>query len=253
MEIWKHKFEIKKDRWVYVPSSEMSKFGKKLHSYIKKQWLPPLYYYHMRAGGHVAAAALHKENYFFALIDIRHFFESTSQSRVTRELKTIFPYKKAREIAKLSTVRVPGKFEAKFSIPYGFPQSPIVATLCLNNSFAGRLIDSINTSGLVKISVYMDDIIISAKGFAVLNNCFEELCEALKRSHYDLNDIKTQPPAERITAFNLELSHRDLRIRASRLVEFISAYAQTEDLYEKEGIRSYVKSINLLQAQLHFP
>ncbi|WP_145954126.1 hypothetical protein [Kosakonia radicincitans] len=140
MDMWKHKFEIKKDRWVYVPSDEMYRYGKRLHRFIIGKWRAPLYYYHMRDGGHLAAARIHFKSEYFALVDIRNFFESTSQSRVTRELKTIFPYEDARKIAKISTVRIPKSEDKKFSLPYGFPQSPILATLCLHNSYAGQVI-----------------------------------------------------------------------------------------------------------------
>ncbi|MFQ9381252.1 MAG: reverse transcriptase domain-containing protein [Escherichia coli] len=118
------------------------------------------------------------------------FFESTSQSRVTRELKEIIPYDKARHIAKLSTVRLPNAVRHKFAVPYGYPQSPVLATLCLQNSHAGTVIDSFYRSGIVTVSVYMDDIILSSKDLAILNQHFEILCEALRKSRYEINVSK---------------------------------------------------------------
>lgn len=253
MEAWKHKFELKQGQWVYVPTSEMSRYGKRLHKFIVGKWKAPLYYYHMRDGGHVAAARMHLKNEYFALIDIRHFFESTSQSRVTRELKTIFPYEEARKIAKISTVRVPNTNKKKFSIPYGFPQSPILATLCLHHSYAGRVLEGLYKSGRMRVSVYMDDIILSSSDAKALTNGFNALCEALKKSRYEVNDVKTQQPSKAITVFNLELSHKHLRVTAKRLVEFLQAYAQSEDEHEREGIAAYVSSVNPSQANRHFP
>jgi hypothetical protein len=253
MEMWKHKFEIKKDRWVYVPSKEMIHFGRYLHKFLRRKWKSPLYYYHMRDGGHVAAAKLHVSNKYFSLIDIRNFFDSTSQSRVTRELKTIIPYEDARKVAKISTVRTPYGKEKKFAVPYGFPQSPILATLCLHNSYAGGVINRINKSGLVRVSVYMDDIILSGENAEIVQNEFNELCEALKKSRYEVNELKTQPVSEKISVFNLELSHDQLKVASKRMVQFIQAYAQSENEYERQGIAAYVYNVNPRQALLHFP
>lgn len=102
---WQHKFEVKKDRWVYIPDAETHKFGQKIHAYIRFKWKSPLYMFHLRDGGHVAAANLHIKKKYFSLIDISNFFGATSQSRVTRELGRLIPYIKARDIAKLSTVK----------------------------------------------------------------------------------------------------------------------------------------------------
>jgi len=253
MEMWKHKFEVKKDRWVHVPTKEMSLFGKKLNKVIRSKWKAPVNYYHLRDGGHVASARVHIESEYFSLIDISNFFESTSQSRVTRELKKIIPYEKARLIAKLSTVRVPNSKDKKFSIPYGYPQSPVLASLCLNNSYAGRLLDTLSKSGIIKISVYMDDIIFSSKDLDALNEAFDEFSKALERSKYKINNDKTQRPAKKIVVFNLELSHDLLKVAPKRLVQFIQVYAQSQNEYEREGIAAYIHAVNPHQALLHFP
>ena len=252
MDKWQHKFEIKKGQWVYVPTKSMLKFGKKLHQKIKAKWTPPLYFYHMRDGGHVASARKHINSQYFALIDIKGFFESTSQSRVTRELKNIFKYKDAREIAKLSTVKNPMGNGTKYVIPYGYPQSPILATLCLHKSYCGNLFRSINKSGSVIISVYMDDIIISGNDLNLLTTTYSSLSDALERSGYIMNSVKSQSPTKMLKVFNLELSHQSLRVSPKRIVEFLIAYAKSTSFYEREGIAAYVRSVNNDQAKL-FP
>ncbi|WP_336293409.1 reverse transcriptase domain-containing protein [Cronobacter dublinensis] len=253
MDMWKSKFEIKKDRWVFIPSDEMSRYGKGLHKLLLSRWRVPLYYYHMRDGGHVAAARVHLKNDYFSLIDISNFFESTSQSRVTRELKTLLPYEEARRIAKISTVRVPKKQEKKFAVPYGYPQSPILATLCLRNSHAGHILDRIYKSGVVSVSVYMDDIIVSGKDLNVVYEKFKELCKALEKSRYHLNNVKTQPPSKNIVAFNLEISHKAIKVTSKRLVQFLQVFTQSKNKHEREGIAMYVHSVNPEQAKCHFP
>ncbi|WP_162475321.1 reverse transcriptase domain-containing protein [Candidatus Erwinia dacicola] len=253
MEMWKHKFEVKKNRWVHVPTKEMSLFGKKLHQIIRKKWKAPNYYYHLRNGGHVTAAKIHLGNDYFSLIDISNFFESTSQSRVTRELKTIIPYEQAREIAKISTVRVPNSKEKKFSIPYGYPQSPILASLCLHNSYAGGILDAINKSGDVIVSVYMDDIIFSSKTLEAINQAFDLFSNALVKSRYKVNTAKTQRPSKLLSVFNLELSSNYLKVSSVRMVQFIKAYIESDNHFEQEGIAAYVHSVNPDQANRHFP
>lgn len=253
MEVWTHKFLLKKNKWVHIPSAEMIKYGSALHRFIRRNWTFPLYYYHLRSGGHVAAAKLHKKNSFFSLIDIKGFFESTSQSRVTRELKKIMPYGKARQLAKLSTVRLPNAVTHKFAVPYGFPQSPILATLCLHNSYAGILLDSFYKSGNVTVSVYMDDIILSCNNLISLNQHFDLLCSALRKSRYDVNILKTQAPAEKILVFNLELGCQHLKVKPERMIQFIQAFAKSENEDERKAIAEYVKTVNSMQSNRHFP
>lgn len=253
MEVWKHKFLLKENKWVHIPSDEMINYGSVLRRFIKKKWIFPLYYYHLRNGGHIAAAKLHKENYFFSLIDIKNFFESTSQSRVTRELKKIMPYDKARQIAKLSTVRLPNAVTHKFAVPYGYPQSPILATLCLHNSYAGILLDSFYKSGHVTVSVYMDDIILSSNDLTSLNQHFDLLCDALRKSRYDISPLKTQAPATKILVFNLELGYQHLKVKSERMIQFIQAFAKSENEHERRSIAKYVNTVNPLQSHRHFP
>lgn len=252
VEIWQHKFEIKKDRWVHVPSKDMYLAGRKIHNFILRKWRPCFYYYHMRGGGHVVAAKIHLENHFFALIDISNFFECTSQSRVTRELKTLLPYWKAREVAKLSTVRVPRSDPKRFSVPYGFPQSPILATLCLNNSYAGKLIETLRCNYNFTVSIYMDDIIISCNDYDALSYCYEQICLSLIKSRYSLNLTKLQYPSQEIEVFNLKLSHKNLMVTSKRMDDFIKSYSESKNYFEREGIAAYVRSINPDQANKHF-
>ncbi|EAN0285398.1 reverse transcriptase, partial [Salmonella enterica] len=47
----------------------------------------------------------------------------------------------------------------------------------------------------------MDDIILSSKDLATLNQHFEILCEALRKSRYEINIVKTQKPATKISVF----------------------------------------------------
>lgn len=247
---WLHKFEIKEERWVYIPSAETLKIGRKIHAYIKLKWNYPLYMFHLRDGGHVAAANYHIKNKYFCLIDISDFFGATSQSRVTRELGRLIPYIKAREIAKLSSVRNPNRNGLKYVIPYGFPQSPILASLCFHQSFCGNVINTISKSGNVSVSIYMDDILLSSNDLSLLVDAFNTVKQALGKSGYNVNQLKTQSPASIVNVFNLELSQNSLRVSSKRIVEFLKAYISSSHPPERKGIASYVGSVNKSQAKL---
>lgn len=247
---WLHKFEVKADRWVYIPNSETLKLGRKIHAYIKQKWKYPLYMFHLREGGHVAAARYHLKKKYFCLIDITDFFGTTSQSRITRELGRLIPYDKAREIAKLSTVRNLNNNGLKHVIPYGYPQSPILASFCFHQSFCGRVINRISKSGSVFVTIYMDDILLSSNDMSLLSNAFDSIVQALDRSGYSINELKTQPPSPSVNVFNLELSQNSLRISSKRMVEFLQSYISSSHPSERKGIASYVGSVNKSQAKL---
>lgn len=247
---WLHKFEIKTNRWVYIPNAETLMLGKKIHAYIKMKWKSPLYMYHLRDGGHVAAANYHIQKKYFCLIDISDFFGATSRSRITRELGRLIPYDKAREIAKLSTVKNLNGNGLKQVIPYGYPQSPILASLCFHQSYCGGVINMLSKSGNVSVSIYMDDILLSSDDMGILIKAFDTTRLALGKSGYIVNELKTQFPSTMVNVFNLELSHHSLRISSKRILEFLQTFISSSYPPEKKGIASYVGSVNKSQARL---
>ncbi|ENJ8957932.1 reverse transcriptase [Salmonella enterica] len=99
----------------------------------------------------------------------------------------------------------------------------------------------------------MDDIILSSKDLATLNQHYEILCEALRKSRYEINIVKTQKPATKISVFNLELGHRHLKVESGRMVLFIQAFAKSRNKHEKKSIAKYVHTVNPDQAERHFP
>ena len=61
---------------------------------------------------------------------------------------------------KESTVVWPNHTPKAYILPYGFVQSVIIASFCLHKSALGRYLNKLGGSGF-KVSVYMDDIIVS--------------------------------------------------------------------------------------------
>ncbi|NMM27508.1 MAG: hypothetical protein HHJ12_09550 [Glaciimonas sp.] len=247
LPIWRSKFELKPGTWVFVPTEQSIKDGKVIKLAINKFWKPPKNYFHLRAGGHIKALESHLNSSNFVHLDIQNFFGSINKTRVTRCLKGLFSYADARAMANISTVINPG--EKNLILPFGFVQSPILASLCLSKSALGRCIHELPKKYPdLLVSVYVDDIILSANDEANLQKAMLEVKQCAKRSGFDLNATKEEGPAPKITAFNIELTKLSLEIEPARYAEFISAFAESVNLFQREGIRSYINSVNPGQA-----
>lgn len=247
---WKHKFELKPGIWVYVPNAEASKHGERILQEIRCKWIAPLYFYHLRTGGHLKAARLHLKSDFFAVVDIKQFFQSTSRSRITRDLKTYFTYPQAREISKFSTVKNLSSSSHQHVLPFGFVQSPILATLCLDKSHLGCLLRRLNKHPNVKLSVYMDDVIISSNDLVQLQTAYDEILVAMDKSGYQANLIKTQAPSSQIKVFNLNLSKGVMKVTSQKMSDFLIDFYASDYEPHKIGVKNYVESVNPGQAKL---
>lgn len=239
---WTHRYQLKPGRWVFAPTDEAKKTGAHIKRSVASHWKPPSFYYHLRNGGHIAAVRSHELSRFFFRADLDDFFGRVNRSRVTRCLKHWFSYAEAREMASESVVKRPG--ETAFVLPYGFVQSPILASLALEKSKLGALLRSLHGGRDFTVSVYVDDIIISGHDEARLKGAAIQLDHVASVSHFPLSTGKTEGPASGVTAFNIELSHMMLRITDARLAALRNDYQATESAYCKAGIVSYVESVN---------
>lgn len=245
---WINRFELRPNCWVYVPSDESIKDGKAIKKNLFKEWSRPYYYWHLRPGGHVQALKIHLQSNSFIRTDIAQFFNSINRSRVTRELKKFyFPYKLARDLACKSVVPSPFN-HGKFVLPFGFVQSPILASICLANSRLGSFFDDLVSKKYI-VSVYMDDIIISDAGVISKSDMvatYKKLFDVANRSGFPLNSSKTVGPVKKITAFNIELSNLRLSITNSRFDEFVTAGRIGNDAVI-QGIKIYLESVSIKQ------
>jgi hypothetical protein len=246
---WEHKFKIKKDTWVFVPTQESKIFGNSLKTLLQGKWNHPLHFYHLRNGGHVKALKSHKNKNYFIHLDIKNFFGCINKSRVTRNLKKYLGYEKAREAAINSTIKLPESKEIKFILPFGFIQSPIIASICLQCSKLGKYLNKIKNEKGVNVSVYVDDIIISSNDLERLKFILPEIKKIANYSGFPLNTDKEEGPANMITAFNINLSYKSLLIDENRLSKFITNYNLATNIDQKEGILGYISSID--EKQVH--
>jgi hypothetical protein len=247
-EKWVSKFQIKPNSWVFVPNKENIQYGNSLKLSIEKHWSAPNFYYHLNNGGHVKALKSHTEHYFFIHLDIKDFFGSINRSRITRCLKEYFEHSIAREMAIASTVRLPNSPVKKYILPFGFVQSPIIALICLYKCRLHRYLQNLSTVENIAVSIYVDDIVISGDDVEFLAKTLADIKITAKKSGFTLNSAKEEGPAEKITAFNIELSHGSLRTIDTRFDAFCDVYKSSTSANQLEGIIGYVSSVNTSQS-----
>ena len=228
---------------MFVPTMESIEAGEKIRKLIASRWKVPPYYYHLRAGGHVEAIRSHLHHSHFLHIDIKDFFGSINRSRVGRALREYVRHEEAREIANTSTVRDPSD-KNRYFLPYGFVQSPMVASLCLDKSRLGTYLDKLQAMDSVSLSVYVDDIIISCDDAQLCASILSELGAAAEKANFTLNASKQEGPAPTITAFNIVLEHAGMRIGEKRLQAFLAKLEEPTGQSQRAAIISYVKSVS---------
>lgn len=247
---WVSKFELKhkgSGKWCYVPSEDGRATGLAVLRDVKAVWNAPDYYFHLRKGGHVAAIQHHLSNASFLRLDLKNFFGCITPTRITRSLRSKLGYLRAREIALLSTVSLPGA-PGSCSLPYGFVQSPLLASICLAESALGRQLQRLSSEADVRISVYVDDIIVSAKSVDRIADINARLEAAAIRSGFTFNFIKSQGPAPEVSAFNIELSQDSMRVTNARFSEFQARYQTDPNEQVRQALLAYVSSVNPQQA-----
>ena len=239
---WKDRFEVKPGRWVYIPTSETLQQGRRLKTLIAENFTAPEFYYHLLEGGHVAAIQSHTNDHYFLNVDLENFFGVINRSRVTRSLKKRFPYSQAREITIQSTVRVTNEDRYEYHLPYGYPQSTILASICLFDSALGRYLHSLSAQH--NVSIYVDDIIISGNDQEELAHISDTLVEKSEVSRLPLSRKKPPHVANRITAFNIDLSYGSTKITDQRYEQLLQQALLASKENVIEGILSYVQSVN---------
>jgi hypothetical protein len=243
---YQSRFELKPGTWVFVPTDESRDFGSALIKRVLKRWTPPKYLYNLKEGGHVAAARLHCASANIVRLDIDRFFDRVTRTKVARALRAIgFDAADSFDAARASTVIKPGSIG--FSIPFGFVQSPLLASLVLDRSALGRQLRQIRKSG-ANVSVYVDDILVSAEANSTVKNASDGLRNAATASNLPLNEAKSQlQPKGAAEAFNLHIGGGELRVNGERMTRF-RADAFDATFEQLEGYARYLHSVNEDQA-----
>lgn len=243
---YKGRFELGRGsgKYVYVQTEEYKRYGRQLIREIRTRWTPPSFYFHLQRGGHVEAARIHRNSTFFAHLDLKRFFNSCRRSRVVRALIKI-GYSRV-EALQISTDSLVGP-KGRQSIPYGFSQSPILATACLHFSALGSEIGRIDEEGGC-ISAYVDDLIVSGLDEHSVSALVERLIRAADRAGFTIAHEKSSGTQPAISPFNLALAHNVLEIGSDQLAEFEARLASTTSEAVREGTLRYASFVNARQA-----
>jgi hypothetical protein len=249
IENYSYKYQDDAGRLIFVPTNASREFGNKLIARILKRWQPPNICYHLLPGGHVAAARAHLPNGLFVRMDIRHFFDTITRTKVHRSLRGIgFKQRHAYDAALRSTVsKATSGSIAPYSLPFGFVQSPMLATLALMSSALGGAIAALHAAGVVTVSVYMDDIILSGRCVADLAAAKESLEAVATVAGFTFNSKKGSGPAPFVTVFNLDIQHNHMELTPDRFARFTSDILTYRDKSITGGILSYVSVVDVAQ------
>lgn len=240
-ENFAYSFTNAKGKPVFVPTAHTRRIATDLKPLVKAGVAFEPHYYHFAKGAHVAALHAHRENRFFARIDLKNFFYSVGRNRVKAALKEV-GVPRAEHYAKWSTVRNPYD-DPRYSLPYGFPQSPILATLVLRLSALGTALDGLPPTILK--SVYLDDIAVSSNDIDALRAGFDNLKAAVVAANFAMNDDKVREPAEQIDLFNCDLTHGSTNVMKERVDAFYAAAPSGAGAAAFEGYREKIADGNL--------
>ena len=238
---YEYHFEVKPGKFVFVPTEACLKVGAEIVNQVTKAWRPHNIFYHFgKRGGHVSALRTHLDHGLFAKVDLTQFFTSVTRTKVVRSLQKIgFNNKTAFNMAYESVVEFGGK---KF-LPYGFVQSMVLATICIEFSSLGSALIRTNGGGNVRVSMYVDDIILSSDDEGALVKTYDEVLNSVRQSNFRVNTNKSIPPATEIEVFNCRLSKGITNFTEDRMSKFFEDFG-TGDEFTKAAIVRYMKVVN---------
>jgi hypothetical protein len=238
-ENYDYRFE-RNGKAVFAPSVIGQKIGRDIKGQVEANYAFEDFIYHLRKkGGHVAALHAHRPHAFFARVDIRRFFYSIARNRVARALRNI-GVARSEKYAKWSCVKNPYA-PPSYALPYGFVQSPILASLVLMQSGVGELLRCLHAAGVVTPSLYMDDISLSSNDLEALKSGFDELMTALAVAQFEVHPQKVRAPGPAIDLFNCDMLCGRTVVQDARIDAFM---ASTRSVPSMESFVSYCDSVS---------
>jgi Reverse transcriptase (RNA-dependent DNA polymerase) len=229
---------LRKGKPVFVPTNIGRRIGNEIKEVVEGAYTFDPIYFHLRRGGHVAAMHHHRDNQSFARIDISNFFYSISRRRVQSALDRAGVCN-ARFYAQWSTVVSPFG-EPRYALPYGFVQSPILASLVVATSDLGRRLLGLPAS--IKVGVYVDDISLSSDDESGLQEAYNTILDVLAADGFAVSLAKLRPPAQAIDIFNCDLTHGKTTVMDARVDAFASSNPSRE---AEEAFVAYCASVEL--------
>lgn len=209
---------LRKGKPVFVPTKIGRRIGKEIKEAVEDAYTFDPIYFHLRRGGHVAAMHHHRDNHSFARIDISNFFYSISRRRVQSALDRV-GVGNARFYAQWSTVVSPFA-DPRYALPYGFVQSPILASLVVATADLGQHLLGLPAS--VKVGVYVDDISLSSDDADELQQAYDTTLAVIVADGFAVSAAKLRPPAPAIDIFNCDLAHGKASVTDDRINAFLA-------------------------------
>lgn len=208
-----------------MPSDDGRAVGYELKALVEATFTPDPFFYHLAEGGHVAAIHIHRRQKYFSRLDFASFFYSIARNRVARALREIGLARAESEYyAKWSCVKNPYE-RPSYALPYGFVQSPLLASLVLASSEVGTFLRGLPER--IVVSVYGDDIALSGNNRRVLQRVHRELRRVAVTSNFTVNEAKSIELGETVELFNCDLSHQNTIVTDARRKEFYSVAKST--------------------------
>lgn len=231
---------LRKSKPVFVPTKIGRRIGNEIKDKVERAYNFDRIYFHLQRGGHVAAMHHHRDNRFFARIDISNFFYSISRRRVQSALDRA-GVGNPRFYAQWSTIINP--FAApRYALPYGFVQSPILASLVVATSGLGQHLLALPAN--IRVGVYVDDISLSSDDDAALLQAYSATLDAIAADGFEVSSGKLRPPAGSIDIFNCNLEHGISSVLDGRIQEFFTRNPTLEAEAAFGAYRASVESGN---------
>lgn len=233
--------ELKPGKFVYIQTPEAVGRGRNIIRQVKRRYTPDGVFFHIgKRGGHVAALHAHKSSKFFSRLDISNFFGQVTRGKVVRALRRVgFGERRAFDFA-IHSVVVEGDRKV---LPFGFCQSPLLATLALERSQLGLAFKTVTETKPVLLSVYMDDIVLSGDDRAQVSSASASLLSAAEIAGFPLSVEKMAVAVESVEVFNCDLAEHEIILRDDRMRKFVEQYGTTTDL-GKWAIERYISALS---------
>jgi hypothetical protein len=235
-ENYTHSFKLK-GKPVFAPTQLSYRIGRDIKARVEAAYTFDRFFYHLQPGGHVAALHAHRSKSYFCKVDIETFFYSIGRNRIIRCLKDI-NIKRPVHYARWSCVKNPYE-SPSYALPYGFVQSPILATLVLATSELGAFIRDISRD--ITVAIYVDDISISSNDLEKLREAYGALDGVATKSGFTLNKAKSVAPCSSMEVFNCTLSNRNTTVKPDRISEFYDTKRTSASV---DGFEKYCLSVS---------
>jgi|GEM_PF-844982 len=236
---YEYSFELKPGKLVFIQTKEAAVRSKRIIKAVLKRYFPDQVFHHFkRGGGHVGALKRHLEGRYFSTFDIDDFFGRVTRTRLARALRHIgIPSNRAFEWA-FESVVVSGNRKV---LPFGFRQSPLLATLVLECSALGVELKRLHEDGLT-VSVYMDDIVISGSDRETVLAASARIMAAAEIAQFPLAENKVAISVAQATAFNIHIQEHHVEFTEERLERFARDFPYLTEAGQ-ESVQRYALAV----------